>query len=94
MALFVVMAFSDTVTQVAAKVQQKFPNDFYQIEPGKWFVSSALVTAKQVSDDLEITVPDDTNATTRGVVVAVRGYYGRGPRDMWEWVAAKEKGSA
>jgi hypothetical protein len=87
MALFIIVAI-DSAAALEAKIQQLYPNDYYEIAQGKWFVVSPMVTAKQLSAHLEIT-PSPPAEGMRAVVVSVRGYFGRGPKDMWEWVAAK-----
>ena len=92
MALFMVVALGQSAPLIDVAILQKFPTSFYKLEAGKWFISSTFQTSKELSDALGITsdppmLPALGVAT--GVVVAIKGYYGRGPSDMWEWVAAK-----
>jgi len=88
MALFVVLALDNSASVIEASIAKEFPEDYYKIEPGKWFVKAQLVTAKQVSDRIGITNDQNADGFT-GVVLGVRGYFGRAPQDMWEWIAAK-----
>ena len=88
MALFIVVSI-ESGAALETKIKELYPNDYYEISPGgKWFVVSPLVTAKQLSDQLGITPPPPAEGM-RAVIVSSRGYFGRGPKDMWEWVAAK-----
>jgi len=89
MALFLIVALKSTEPAVAQAVANHFAGNFYQIEDDKWFVNSALVTAKAVSDLLGITSDPPVEGTMQGVVVKVSGYWGKGPSDMWEWVSSK-----
>ncbi len=90
MALFVVLALDKSASTIEAAIAKEFPENYYKIEPGKWFVAAKLITAKQMSDRLGITNDENDDGLT-GVVITVRGYFGRGSQDMWEWVAAKSK---
>jgi hypothetical protein len=88
MALFVVLSLGSSEAAIKSGIDQNFPNDYYQLEGGKWIVSSPLVTAKQVSDKIGISNDLNTGELT-GFVAGMGGYFGRGSRDMWEWIAAK-----
>ena len=55
MALFVVLALDDSGSAIKGGIIEHFPDDFYEVEDGKWLVAAPLVTAKQVSDKIGIT---------------------------------------
>jgi hypothetical protein len=88
MAIFVVLALDKSASAIEAAIAKEFPENNYKIEPGKWLVAGKLMTAKQVSDRLGITSDDDDDEEdgVTGLVVTVRGYFGRGSQDMWEWI--------
>jgi hypothetical protein len=88
MALFVVLSLGGSAPAIKAGLDGNFPNNYYQLEEDKWIVSSPLVTAKQVSDAIGISNDLNTGELT-GFVASISGYFGRGSRDMWEWIAAK-----
>jgi hypothetical protein len=67
----------------------KYPGEFFRIDPTKWWINSSATTSKDLSDQLGITTDPATPLAATGIVVSVKGYFGRGPSDMWEWVAAK-----
>lgn len=90
MALFLIVALEESVPHVDAGISRAFATSSYRIEPGKWFVHSTLQTSKEVSDAIGITADPPAVTNLRGVVVAVKGYYGRGPSDLWEWVAKQQ----
>jgi hypothetical protein len=89
MPLFLVAALGDSAKAIDAAVRETFPEKHYKIDDTKWFVNAKLATAKALSDQLGITsdVPDQAKST--GVVVSIRGYFGRGPADLWEWIASQ-----
>ena len=89
MALYVVISLEDSAPTVKAAIEEKCPNDFYEIKNGTWFVKSNLPTSKKLSDFLGLTDDDDSKPQTTSVVVNIRGHYGFAPLDFWEWTAAK-----
>ncbi len=89
MATYLLISLNGSLDAVDAAVKTKFPkDDALEIESGKWLISSAKVTSKDVSDHLE--VPD---AQTY-FVVPVKGYFGVARPEVWEWLAAKAKVNA
>jgi len=74
-------AFADTLDKaVQAKIAKE---DSHQMESGKWLVSSASATSKELADSLAL-----SDAVTF-FLAPVRGYFGRAKPDIWEWLAAK-----
>ena len=88
MTLFVVLALNGSEEAVDAAVAQRFPDDSYKIEPGKWVVGGSLTTTTQVSGKLEL------SAANSHLIVSIRGYYGLARPDLWEWLAAQQSGKA
>jgi hypothetical protein len=82
--MYLLISLGTSATNVDAVVQSKIaPEDSRQLESGKWLISSASATSKEVSDLLGI-----SEAVTF-FIVPVRGYFGRAKPDIWEWLAAK-----
>jgi hypothetical protein len=62
-----------------------YPGGFFQADSDmRLFFVSDSGTAKDVSDKLEIT----SGSFGSVIVLAVSGYYGRAPMNIWEWLAA------
>ena len=89
MALYLITAIGESGPAIEKSIAEKYSGNFYKIDPSKWWVSSPATTSKDLSDQLGITTDPPIVFGTTGIVVAVKGYFGRGPSDMWEWVAAK-----
>jgi hypothetical protein len=84
MALFLVVALKDSAPVIGAAITAKIPADrVYKIEHGKWVLHSDSITAREVSEQLELV------EATSHLIVGFRGYYGRAQPDLWEWIAAK-----
>jgi hypothetical protein len=84
MALFLVVALKESAPVIEAAIAAKIPPDrFYKIEDGTWVIDSNSITAKDVSEHLNLADP------TSHITVGFRGYYGRAQPDLWEWIAAK-----
>ena len=83
MTLFIILALTDSEALVDTAVAQGFPDDSYNIEPGKWIVSGGLATTNQVYDKLEL------SEKAPHLILSIKGYYGRARPDLWEWLAAQ-----
>jgi hypothetical protein len=84
MPLFFLVALRDSIPAIEGALSKVPPEDLYTIENGKWIVSSAATTAKNLAESLGL-----SESTTTFVVVPVRGYFGRAQPDLWEWLAEK-----
>lgn len=89
MAIFAVMSQGDPA-ELAASVRQNFASNYFELEPGKWFITADGLTAKDVSYRLGMGEPSNLP----GVVVTVEGYFGRARSDLWEWLKAKATATA
>ena len=89
MALFVVLALRNSASFIEASVNEKFADESYKIEDGKWIINADSVTARQLSDKLGITDKPVSPDSPLAVVFGMGGYFGRAQPDLWEWIAAK-----
>jgi hypothetical protein len=86
---YLLISLGNFSTAVDTAVQNNIPaEDRYQLESGKWFISSSGVTSKEVSDKLGI------SDSTTFLICPIRGYFGRSNPGVWEWLAAKTKTNA
>ena len=84
MALFLIVALKESTPVIGAAITSKVPADrVYKIEQGKWVIDSDSITAKDVSEKLDLA------GAASHIIVGFRGYYGRAQPDLWEWIAAR-----
>lgn len=87
MPLFAVMSIGDSAKEIESAIKENFgPSDFYAAADGSWFIATPLTTSRGLSNKLGITKPH-SNEGLDAVVIAVTGYYGLGPAELWEWLA-------
>ena len=89
MAVFFVVAFVASGPLIDLVVPQKYAGNCHRADAGKWFIQAPLQTSKDMSDSLGITADPPNVSAITGVVVAIKGYFGRGPTDLWEWLASR-----
>ncbi len=89
MALFLVLATQQSAPLLDDSIQKRFAGNFYKVDDDKWFISTDLVTSKEISDAIGITADPPLADDVTGIVVALKGYYGRERSDLWEWIVAK-----
>jgi len=83
--IFAIVSLADN-PPLASAIATAYPNDYIQAAPdGRLHFVSDTGTAKDVSD--KIGVSEGTVGSV--IVLAVSGYYGRAPMNIWEWIAAK-----
>jgi hypothetical protein len=81
---YILIALGTSASALDAVVEAVIPKeDRQQLESGKWLLTSALITSKDVSDQLGV------SETTTFIICPIRGYFGRTRSDVWEWLAAK-----
>jgi hypothetical protein len=84
--IFAIVSFISDNQPLTAAIATHYPNNsFLQATPDArlYFVSDAG-TAKDVSDKIGVS----DGALGSVVVLAVSGYFGRAPMNVWEWIAA------
>lgn len=91
MAIFLITPFSGQVPLDAEIKSAISEHERYPLKSGGWLIKFDG-TSKELSDKLKITsdTPADASIAT-AMVAAISGYYGRGPTDMWEWIASRMK---
>lgn len=72
---------------LGSAIAREFPDDYLQISDDQWLISADM-TPKEVSDKVGITGGDNGSA----IIFSMRGYYGRAPTDVWEWIKVKAEG--
>jgi hypothetical protein len=83
MAVFMVLPRAPT-PKLDAAIQASFPDDSFQLSGNQWMVSFRG-TAVALSEKLGIT--DGANGSA--VIAQIGSYYGRAPRDVWDWIKQK-----
>jgi len=81
--IFAIVA-GDNPKALGAAIAQNYPSGHFQLAEGQWLVVDNG-TAKEVSDKLGITSGERGGA----LVIAMAGYFGRKPANLWEWIMAK-----
>ena len=85
MQVFAVLSVSRP-EDVALALERSFPHDHLKLRDGEWLVAVPLMTSRDVCDRLGISEGQNGNA----IVVAMDGYWGRAPNDVWEWVGSRK----
>jgi hypothetical protein len=86
MAIFFITALQGSEAVISEAIKAKLPpDDIRAVEPNKWFVRSNSITAKDVSDSLDLGDPKAVPGSGY-IVVKVSGYYGVAQPDLWEWL--------
>ncbi len=70
-------------------IRRAYPDDHFRYNDREWFVADEGVTAQDVHRKVAFNPTTDTTSTSTAVVCAIGGYYGRAPKNLWEWIAAK-----
>lgn len=75
-----------------AKVAEMFPDNFFALNPLTFAVSAAGLTAKQVSEKLDITRGNEGGTFFPAVILPItRGHFGRFDPDLWQWLNVKSE---
>jgi hypothetical protein len=84
MAIFAVIApAANENLETAVKAQ--FPDNYYPIAPGQFFVSGERLTTSKVHQLLGVS----GGGVGRVLILPVRNYTGWHAKDMWEWLEAQ-----
>jgi hypothetical protein len=68
-----------------AEIEAKYPSQFYHLAPSTWFVFDNITSA-EIGEKLRV-----TNGTlgAQAVIIAVSGWSGFAPSDLWEWLKSR-----
>jgi hypothetical protein len=93
MAAFAVISLTEQANAaLAAAISTAYPGAEIRIAPYAWFVAdAATATTQEVSTKLNITVTP--GGIDSAIVIRVDSYWGRAPRNIWEWLSIKSKES-
>ena len=67
-------------------IMKAFPNDHVRLTSDEWLISADM-TPKEVSDKIGVSSP--TGNEGAAIVFSMRGYFGRAPSDIWDWIKTK-----
>jgi hypothetical protein len=87
MSIFVVLSEEDN-EKLETLIKEKYPEDYYQLSPRQWLVSSGETVIK-LTEDLLIT--DDETGPGPALVFTISNYYGMANPTVWEWLKAKRE---
>jgi hypothetical protein len=89
MSIFVVLSEVDNV-KLESLIKEKYPEDYYQLSPRQWLISSDETVIKLTEDLLII---DEENGPGPALVFTISNYYGMANPAIWEWLKAKREQS-
>ncbi len=82
MATFVIVFTSENRRNLDELIPRKFENRCYQLPLGEWVVAYDGTT-RQLAEFLKI---PEWSGGGGAIVLNFSGYWGRAPRDVWEWM--------
>jgi hypothetical protein len=71
--------------KLESAVASTFADAHFKVAPTQFLVAASGMTAKEVSDKLNVT----NGEMGKALVVSFGNYYGRHSTDLWEWIKAK-----
>jgi hypothetical protein len=69
-----------------SRIESEFPSDSYALPNGEWLIAFGGTT-KELSDRLGVS----QGQCGAAVVLSVANYWGFADKNLWEWIAVKEK---
>ena len=87
MSIFVVLSEVDN-ENLEALIKEKYSEDYYQLSPRQWLISSGETVIK-LTEDLLIT--DEEKGPGPALVFTISNYYGMADPAIWEWLKAKRE---
>jgi hypothetical protein len=85
MSIFVVLSELDNA-KLETLIKEKYPEDYYQLSPRQWLISTDETVIKLTEDLLII---DEENGPGPALVFTISNYYGMADPAIWEWLKAK-----
>lgn len=92
MALYLAVPLSPDFSAFDAAVQQHIPpTDRLKLQNNRGWLLKFDGTTVELSDSIGVTGQEKGTPAPLGsaIFVAISGYYGRGPTDMWEWLKTR-----
>jgi hypothetical protein len=71
-----------------AAIEGAFPDDHIQLQNDEWLISADM-TPEELSRRIGIKEGENGSA----IIFSMRGYYGRAPSDVWDWIKTKAEAS-
>jgi hypothetical protein len=87
MSIFVVLSDVDN-EKLETLIKEKYTEDYYQLSPRQWLISSGETVIK-LTEDLLIT--DEEKGPGPALVFTISNYYGMANPAIWEWLKAKRE---
>jgi hypothetical protein len=87
MSIFVVLSEVDN-EKLEALIKEKYSEDYYQLSPRQWLISSGETVIK-LTEDLLIT--DEEKGPGPALVFTILNYYGMADPAIWQWLKAKRE---
>jgi hypothetical protein len=84
MTIFAVIAPGDSPALKAA-IAEHYPESYYEVAPGQFFISTKKTTTSQVSEKLGL----PKNEVGRAMVLHVTNWNGWHSKNVWEWLTAQ-----
>ena len=76
-------------------VDQIYPENYPLVEGHVWVISTPPgVGADEIAENLRLISGPDGISDASGLVVPADGYWGYGPKDMWDFMDAPYRGDA
>jgi hypothetical protein len=89
MSIFVVLSEVDNA-KLETLIKETYPEDYYQLSPRQWLISSDETVIKLTEDLLII---DEEKGPGPALVFTISNYYGMADPAIWEWLKAKREKS-
>ena len=90
MQVFAVFAVKDR-TRVREGLDEHYPNQYRVVGNAAYLVATKDETTREVATKLSLGDEIPGRPVTSGIVVPVVSYWGRGDKDMWEWITVRRR---
>lgn len=92
MAIYLINPLVDDPTALNAAIERAItdPADRYRLQANRGWLVKFPGTSVELSNHIGLTgQPTGTPPLGSALVIPFTAYYGRGPSDMWEWLATR-----
>ena len=90
MQVFAVFAVRDPA-RVQQGLDEHYPNQYRVVGNSAYLLATKDETTREVATKLGLGDEMQGRTLTSGLIVPVISYWGRGDRDMWEWIAVRQR---